>query len=117
MKQRVLILPLPKKKRNNEPLSTSCTSAPSNKPTTNTIKPVTSSTNQNHLDEIVSFPLDDTVSSPSVGGGASISLSNRTQLPQPLVTDHSPPSLPSSSYGESSNKHSTKNNSQRHYVQ
>ena len=108
---------IPKKKRNNEPLSTSCTSAPSNKPTTNTIKPVTSSTNQNHLDEIVSFPLDDTVSSPSVGGGASISLSNRTQLPQPLVTDHSPPSLPSSSYGGSSNKHSTKNNSQRHYVQ
>ena len=96
---------IPKKKRTPESF-TGTSSVSSVKP--NTSKSVTSSTNQNHLDEIVSFPIDDSLSPSGLN-----TLSNRTNLPQ--LKDSTP--SPLSSYGSSSTtKHNTRNN-QRHYVQ
>ena len=110
---------IPKKKKTLESFPVSTTTAvPGIKPSTTTsTKSVTSSTNQNHLDEIVSFPLDDSISSSNVVERLNTSLNvNRTNLPHNLVKDSHNPS--SSSFdGGSSSKHMTTKNSQRHYVQ
>ena len=109
---------IPKKKKALEsfPVPTTTTAVPGIKPSTTSTKSVTSSTNQNHLDEIVSFPLDDSISSSNVVG-LNTSLSNRTNLPHNLMKDSNHPSSSSSYDGGSSSKHMTTKNSQRHYVQ
>ena len=109
---------IPKKKKVQESYSipSSSTAVPASKPSTTSTKSVTSSTNQNHLDEIVSFPLDDSISSSNVDLNSS--LRNRTNLPHNLMKDPKNPTssvLPSYD-GGSSSKQTTKN-SQRHYVQ
>ena len=110
---------IPKKKKIPEPYTalTTTSAASITKPSTAS-KSVTSSTNLNHLDEIVSFPLDDSIiSSPSVSHINTSSLSNRTKLPNSVLKDPSSiVSSSSSSYVGSSNKQNSKN-SQRHYVQ
>ena len=110
---------IPKKKKvpeSNPASSSNSTAVPVIKPSSTSIKSVTSSTNQNHLDEIISFPLDDSISSPNAD--LNTSLRSRTNLPHNQVKDSKIPSSSGlTSYDGGSSSKLMNKNSQRHYVQ